>query len=337
MAGRRTLESVARNAGDRSVRWQLKARVQNAVAALPFASNAVYYAIQRSVGGLRPGLNQPVDRFRAALRTVDWIESAGLDITGRTFVEVGTGHMVNMPTALWLLGAGEILTVDLNRYLSDTLVTESNEYIRRNEAQVLALFGQRAATGEFKKRFGQLTSFHGTLAELLEMMNVRYLAECDAAALQVEDDSFDFHISNTVLEHIPEDVLGGILAEAKRALKPGGLLVHHIDPSDHFSHNDNSIAAVNFLRFDDDEWRRWAGNRFMYHNRLRARDFVALFERAGAHILRSERLIDERSLRELEEGLKLADKFAGFEPDELAATQISIMARFDSTDWQFAG
>jgi hypothetical protein len=129
----------------------VKALVQNAVAALPFASNAAYYAIQRSVGGLRPGLNHPIDRFRAALRTVEWIESAGLGIDGKTFVEIGTGHMVNLPTALWLLGAGEILTVDLNRYLSETVVAESNEYIRRNETQTLALLESARPTANSER------------------------------------------------------------------------------------------------------------------------------------------------------------------------------------------
>jgi SAM-dependent methyltransferase len=311
------------------VKWQLKARIQNAVAALPFGSNSVYYAIQRSMGGLRPGLNHPLDRFRAAIRAVEWIESAGGEVSGRRFVEVGTGHMVNMPTALWLLGAGEIITVDLNRYLSQTLVAESNEYIRKNETDILALFGDRAEDGDFQKRFRQLLSFRGTLTELLAMMNVRYMAPGDARSLPVPERSIDFHVSNTVLEHIPSDVLAQILAEARRVLKLDGLLVHHIDPSDHFSHSDDSIAPINFLKFDDDEWRRWAGNRFMYHNRLRAADYLSLFERAGADVLRVEKKVDERSLQTLRDGLEIADRFAGLAPDELATTEISIMARFN--------
>jgi SAM-dependent methyltransferase len=298
------------------------------VAALPFASNAVYFAIQRSVGGLRRGLNRPVDRFLPAVRAVEWIESTGQSIIDKRFIEIGTGHMVNAPTAFWLLGAGETLTVDLNPYLSGKLVAESNEYIRRNEKQILSLFGKHAASDDFQKKFRQLLSFRGNLAALLSMMNIRYLAPGDAAHLPLPQSSVDFHVSNTVLEHIPGDVLPGILAEAKRVLKPEGLMVHRIDPSDHFSHDDDSIAAVNFLIFSDEEWNRWAGNQFMYQNRLRARDYVSLFEKAGARILRSEELVDQRSLQALNEGLKVADKFAGFEPDELATTEISIMARF---------
>ncbi len=311
------------------VRWQLKARLQNAVAALPFASSSVYYAIQRTVGGLRQGLNHPVDRFKAAIRMVDWIESAGRDISGRRFVEVGTGHMVNVPTALWLLGAGETLTVDLNRYLSATLVAESNEYIRRHEREIVELFGARAESERFRGRFNQLLSFSGKLEALLEMMSVDYLSPGDAAALPLPDQSVDFHVSNTVLEHVPASAISGILGEAKRVMAPGGLLVHNIDPSDHFSHDDSTIPAVNFLSFSDSEWDKWAGNQFMYQNRLRSREYLELFERAGVHIVRSESAVDERSLTALRNGFVPAHRFAKMTGEELATTQVWLMGRFD--------
>lgn len=314
------------------MKWQLKARIQNAVAALPFGSNAVYYAIQRSVGGLRRGHNDPVRRFEAAIRMVDWIESTGRDISGKRFVEVGTGHMVNLPTALWLMGAGETITIDLNRYLSEELIEESNQYIRENGVAVLAMFGDRAATHSFKERFEQLRSFRGNCDNLLVMMNVRYHSPSDARHLPIANGTVDFHVSNTVLEHIPPKVLAEILEEAKRVLKPEGLLVHNIDPSDHFSHNDDSIVAVNFLKFTEKEWGRWGGNRFMYHNRLRARDYIPLFEQAGARILRSEGKVDERSLMALRNGLALAKEFWGLSPEELAVTELFVVATFDPSD-----
>jgi SAM-dependent methyltransferase len=327
MAGRRALSGMADSR--RFMRWQLKARLQNAVAALPFASDAVYYAIQRTAGGLRRGRNHPVERFAAAVRMAEWIESAGSNIPGKRFVEVGTGHMVNLPTAFWLLGAGETITVDLNRYLSEKLVKESNQYVRENEQLILNLFGDRSASRTFKDRFAQLVVFRGGLDDLLAMMNVRYFSPSDARALPIGDNSIDFHVSNTVLEHIAPDSLSEILAEAKRVLRRGGLLVHHIDPSDHFSHSDDSIAAINFLKFSEGDWRRWAGNRFMYHNRLRARDFISLFEGAGARILRSEKHVDERSLMELKNGFALAKEFESVPPDDLATTELSLMATFD--------
>jgi len=309
--------------------WKNKARVQNAVAALPFASTKVYLAIQRTFGGLRRGLNNPVDRFIAAINMVEWIEAAGGSIKGKRVVEVGTGHMVNVPTALWLLGAGETVTVDINRYLSPTIVKESNDSIREHRAEILQLFGPHADTDGFRTRFDQLLSFSGNLDDLLEMMNVRYISPGDAASLPLPDKSVDFHVSHTVLEHVPAPVISKILAEAKRVMVPGGLLLHNIDPSDHFCHQDMEIPAINFLRFSDAEWDKWAGNQFMYHNRLRASEHLDLFARAGVHILRSETAVDDRSLSALERGFPVHTRFAGMRREDLATRWVRLMGTFD--------
>ncbi|MEP6905473.1 MAG: methyltransferase domain-containing protein [Gemmatimonadales bacterium] len=311
------------------MKWKNKARLQNAVAALPFASGKAYFAMQRVAGGLRKGLNNPVDRFIAAISMVDWIEAAGGSIEGKRFVEVGTGHMVNVPTALWLLGAGETLTVDLNRYLSANIVKESNQSIADHQAEVLQIFGGRADNDGFRKRFQQLVSFSGSLDALLGLMNVRYLSPRDAAALPLPDKSADFHISHTVLEHIPPPVMSKILAEAKRVMTPGGLLVHNIDPSDHFCHEDDDIPAVNFLQFSEKEWDRWAGNQFMYHNRLRGVEYLKLFERAGVHILKSETAVDDRSLSALQRGFPVDSRFAGMTNEELAVRWVQLIGKFD--------
>jgi hypothetical protein len=66
----------------------------------------------------------------------------------------------------------------------------------------------------------------------------------------------------------------------------------------------------------------------MYQNRLRFSEYVSLFEQQGARIVRVEGRVDERSVKALREGLPLADKFVGLEPNELATTELSIMAQF---------
>ena len=37
-------------------------------------------------------------------------------------------------------------------------------------------------------------------------------------------------------------------------LSPQGLALYYIDLSDHFSHDDHSISAINFLQFSDEQW-----------------------------------------------------------------------------------
>jgi SAM-dependent methyltransferase len=310
------------------MKWQHKARIQNAIAALPFASNAVYYAVQRSVGGLRPEKIDPLDRMKAAAGMVSWAKSAGFDIRGKAVLEVGTGRMVDLPTGLWLAGAGRVITVDLNPYLSPRLISDARSFIRRNREKVIDLF-ERKDDPLFEERLEVLVGTTVSDDGLLRAMNVEYMSPADAANLPLDAGTIDLHVSHTVLEHIPAEVLAAILKEARRLLRPGGLLIHNIDPSDHFSHDDPAISRINFLRFDESEWDKWAGNQFMYHNRLRAKDYVRIFADAGVRTLKEARSVDDRSLAVLNDGFVVSDRFRGIPKEELATTSYSIMGSFD--------
>ncbi|HEY0376149.1 MAG TPA: class I SAM-dependent methyltransferase [Pyrinomonadaceae bacterium] len=310
--------------------WKWKARVQRTIAMMPL-SDQIYYAMQRTVGSLKPGRSNPLEWFDAALSMVAWLKGAGARVEGRRFLEVGTGHYPNVPVGLWLCGAGEVVTVDLNTYLTDALCSQTVEFVRGNREAVAKAFGVEAEAPLFQERLGQLAGLRGGagVRELLELAHIKYLAPADAAKLDFPDGSFDFHVSHAVFEHIPADTIAAILAEARRLLKPEGLLMHIIDPSDHFSHDDPSITAVNFLQFSDREWRRWAGNKFMYHNRLRASEYGELFGRAGVHILRQSEAVDEPSLRALRNGFRLDEKFRQIGPEELAVSGLMLVGRFE--------
>ncbi|CAN5806123.1 hypothetical protein BH20ACI3_BH20ACI3_27100 [soil metagenome] len=291
-------------------------------------SNAIYYGLQRTAGSLRPGRLNPLDSFKAAVSMVDWIKKSGQEAVGKSFLEVGTGRTVNLPTALWLCGAGRIVTVDLHPYLSGALVTESNQFVRQHRDEMQQLFGTRARTPQFRERFDQLMNFSGSLAQTLKAMNIEYISPGDAAKLPVADHSFDFHISHAVIEHIPGPEISNILIEARRVLVPGGLLIHIIDPSDHFAHDDKSITAINFLQFDESEWEGLSGNQFTYHNRIRGFEYMELFARAGVHVLWQQQSIDEPSLKALRNGFQLTAQFQNIPLEDLAVTSLNIVGRF---------
>ncbi len=291
-------------------------------------SNRVYYRIQRSVGTFRPGRIDAFEWFEAGSIVVKWVRSAGQDVAGKRFLEVGTGRHLCVPAGLWLCGAAQTVTVDLNRYLSEPVAAECLGYLRENRDEIWEMFGEEALTPRFEERYRRLTTFSGRLPELLQLINTTYIAPADATSLDVPDRSFDFHISHVVFEHVPPETIRKILDEARRVLIPQGLLVHIIDASDHFSHTDPSITKINFLQFDDREWDRWAGNKFMYHNRLRGYQHISLFEEAGIRILRQSRTVDERSLDALRSGFQLDDRYRDVAPEELAVTNFVVMGAF---------
>jgi SAM-dependent methyltransferase len=285
--------------------------------------------MQRTVGSFRRGRSNPLEWFDAARLIAEWIKGAeGYDVKGGRFLEVGTGHNVNVPMGLWLCGASEIVTVDLNQYLSEALVAETLEFVRAKPDEVATAFGTLAEDELFQERLQQLVGLRGGMKELLSLANIKYLSPADAGRLGFPDSSFDFHISHAVFEHIPPEIIAAILKEARRLLKPQGLFLHVIDPSDHFAHDDASITAINFLQFNEREWHRWAGNKFMYHNRLRAFEYLKLFEEAGASLLRQSQAIDQSSLESLRNGFQLDGRFHEIVPEELAITGLILMGTF---------
>lgn len=296
--------------------WRLKAAIQNAIALLPGPlSQRVYYAMQRRFGGLRSPAVE--DKLRQGVEVAGRVEANGATVAGARVLEVGTGRRLGLPLSLWLQGAGRVTTVDLNPYLRAELVHEDLLQMRAQRDRVEALLGDRLDRRRLDALMALADDF--SLARLCETCAIDYRSPADAAALDLADDSIDLHVSYEVMEHIPGPVLEAILREAGRLLRPGGLAVHCIDLTDHFSHSDPGIGPLNFLRFGERGFRLLAGNGFMYMNRLQVDDYDAIWARAGLRL--RERLAepDVQALAALSAGaVPLAPRFAG-KPAEVLA------------------
>jgi len=306
--------------------WKLKALIQNFVDKLPLGlSYPVYYKIQRNLGGIKK-IN-PYKNFKNSIFIINAIKKQNCQIVDKTFLEIGTGRTLNIPIGLWLCGASRIITIDLNPYLRKELIIESIEWIRQHKNNVRFIFRDFIETSLFNSRLGDLTSSDDNLNKLLNLMNIEYFAPADASCLQIEDNTIDFHFSVTVLEHIPLNVIRSILSEARRVLSIDGLFIHLIDLSDHFSHSDQSITSINFLKFSEKQAKKWLGNKFMYHNRLRAYEFYELFKQQHMEILFKEETIDNKALEFIKNGFPLDNRFIGHAPEELAISNLSIIGR----------
>lgn len=261
------------------MRWKTKSKVQNLVSKLPGSlSYAAYFRIHRHFGALR-SIN-PTGRLRAAVRAWQLIRRVGHDPAGKTFFEVGTGWVPTVPLAYWLMGAKRTTTIDLNRYMRTELVVEALAYISRHQDDIREIFGPLLDIARFDALIEFFAAPDFSVDGVLELAGITYIAPADAANTGLLDGSFDYHTSFNVLEHIPTNTLEKILSEGNRLINSGGLFVHHIDYTDHFAHSDKRISTINFLQFSDAAWRRYAGNRFMYMNRLRHDDYQQLFELA---------------------------------------------------------
>jgi SAM-dependent methyltransferase len=303
--------------------WKVKAALQKAVSLLPSeASFELYYLMQRTWGTLRRV--NPLEGFENGLRLIAAAEAAGGTISDKVVLEVGTGRRVNVPLAFWLCGAARTITVDLNRYLKPRLILEDIAFIRGHRAEVQTLFGGRAHCDEFQRRFAILLRDDLDVPRLLEAAGIQYVAPQDARNLPLERETVDYHVSNNVLEHIPPHVLRDILFEGKRIVRRDGLLVHRVDFSDHFSEVDRRVSTINFLRYSEDQWQRFAGNRYNYHNRLRIDELESLIADTGLVIGGEQPEIDPVARRILESGFALDPRFAG-KPTDVNATESVVM------------
>jgi SAM-dependent methyltransferase len=306
-----------------NMNWKLKAKLQNLIAVLPEGpSYALYYFIQRRFGRLAHP--DPLEHLSYGTGIAQLLKEQGLVVMDKTFLEVGTGRRVGVPLALWLSGASRIITVDLNPYLKSELVFEMIAYMRNHKQEMESLFASHSSV--FAERFSQLCAAPADLSRLLALANIEYMAPADAAHLDLSAHSVDYHISYAVFEHIPPEILANILEEGKRLLKPDGIFLHAIDLSDHFSHTDESVSPLNFLRYSDEEWAHLAGNRYMYQNRLRIDDFRRLFQDAHLNTIYEHVTLRESVLEELKRDIPINPRFQGKSLEANAATNCLIIA-----------
>ena len=280
------------------------------------ASYSAYYQIQRRFGGLRKV--NPVSKLSGGIKTWKLIKEQGFEPDRKTFLEIGTGRVTLVPLSYWLMGAKKIITIDVNPYLKEELIKESLEYMSNNETEIRQIFG--ALLNE--SRFNELLEFYRignfSTRTFLDLCQIDYLAPSNAADTKLPPQSIDFHTSYTVFEHIPPSTLKQILEEGNRIINEDGLFIHLIDYSDHFSHCDPNISAINFLQYSDDQWNKYAGNRYMYMNRLRHDDFIDLFESVGHDIVKAKTFASERAKQLLQDNIPLDRQFQNKSPETLS-------------------
>ena len=235
-----------------------------------------------------------------------------------TVVEVGTGWELLDPLLMFIFGSREIHTYDHVRHLRFSIP-------RQIILQLHAIKDLLISRGGDPERIDALQPVN-SLDELLALAGIHYVAPGDACATGLPENSVDLFFSISVLEHVPPGVLAKLIAESRRILKPSGMGFHIIDPGDHYA--ELGVSKVNFLQYSDRIWDFFVQNKISYHNRLRARQFIEAFQGQGAKLESVKTRIDLSDIERLRNGLKVAGRFSGFTPEELAIHYCEIMYSF---------
>ena len=305
--------------------WKKKALLQRMCARLPVGRETIYYGLQRCGGSLRE-VPDPWWYLEICVALVTSVQGAGWpSVKGKRVMEVGTGRDVQNPIALFLCGAASIVTYDLHRYLRPSFVTLSIRRLASDRERVARILAPVVDRKTALERIDKLARCQ-TLEQILSTASIDYRAPADASVSNLPDGSIDMHVSNNVLEHIPPAMLKKILVEAKRVLKPSGLTVHRLGPSDHYS-DDPSILPINFLRYSNAEWDRLADNQFAYHNRLRASDYREIYAAAGHQIVDWIPTVHPESVEALKAGFPVNERFQGKNFEDLSTVLLQVVSR----------
>jgi len=300
--------------------WKAKALIQRMCAEVPLLGPCLYGVLQKTCGGLR--VNDPRLHLRVAANMMRSLKNAGFRVAGARVLEVGTGWDLNLAMGLYLCGVGEIFEFDIRRSLTAWRVRQGLDFVRTCPDEVRDILGDHLVQDRLESLQGLRTA-----EELSTIAGVIYSAPSDCTATTIPAASVDLHVSFGVFEHLQPEALHRILVEAARVLKPSGAAIHEVDLGDHFAHSDTHLSSIDFLRYSKTDWSRIAGNRFAFHNRLRAPEYRRIYEGAGQKIINWRAAIDRRSLDALSAGFPLHPDYRSMTHEELATYKLQILSR----------
>jgi hypothetical protein len=297
--------------------WKLKVLTQFALSRLP-AGEQMNYLLQTLDGS-----HSDANIFRSigtiAKRLAFLCEQRM--VQGARVLEVGTGWAPLNPLLLYMLGADEIHTYDHVRHLRFSLAKRCVAALDRAISSLAATLPVDVAA--LHRRLEPLKCA-GTLDELLARAHIIYKAPADACQSGLEDRSIDLFYTYAVLEHVSRKVVIGLAKESARVLKPSGTAFHVIGCHDHY--NSCGVSKVNFLQYPEWAWKFFVKNRISYHNRMREKEYLAIFRSYGAEIVAVRSEIDPSDVERVRH-MKVDKQFEGMTAEELAVTGSVVIYR----------
>jgi ubiquinone/menaquinone biosynthesis C-methylase UbiE len=300
------------------MKWQYKLLIRSLFPFLPFQSSL------RSIKRRLIPLNKVNARgvLENGLKMVELFKLENFELKDKTALEIGTGWEPLIPLLLRCAGCEKVITVDLHKLLEIISCKRVAEFILGEKDLISSRTGIKPQNIE---EFIRSISFEN-ITEFLKTSSVEYLSPCDARSIPLKNNMVDLVVSNNVLEHIPPQILNGILVEFHRVLHNEGKMYHQVDNNDHWSYTDSSISCVNFLKFNEKKWKLLNSNPIDYQNRLRHPEYLEIFKQTGFMIQRDESVTDAQAIESLKK-MKIDSKYASVPHDQLAITFSRIIAQ----------
>jgi hypothetical protein len=175
---------------------------------------------------------------------------------------------------MWLLGAQEVTSIDLNRLLVLDAMKESILLVERTGlANILKAHVKSPAS--LRSRIDQIYAWAGSAQDALPEP-IKYLAPFDILTDKLEAE-VDLTFSVSTLEHIPRSLVGQFVQKMAAVMSRDGIGLHAVDLTDHFDSKDNPLAflALTSEEYSDDS------NADSRGNRIRGSEWLAVCRRSG--------------------------------------------------------
>jgi hypothetical protein len=198
-----------------------------------------------------------------------------------TVLEVGTGWHPTIPLALYLCGAGDIWTFDIDSHLSRSRLTQLLDLFMAADTQGRLV---RLLPRLIKSRMEHLRAWRSFAARegpeaWLKRLQI-HAAVCDARNTGLKPGSVDFIFSSGVLEYIPPAILRDLMREFRRVASSRAVMVHRLNLVDQFAYFDKSLSPFHHLKYTEEQHRRWSSP-LIWQNRLRVSDYRRLLAETG--------------------------------------------------------
>lgn len=310
-----------------ALKWVAKAIVQKTISFFPYREKLNYLFQKYVTRGIDLDDTHFAYKIQAASDHLKYMQKYAHNgiLCSQAVLELGTGWYPVVPVAMFLSGTMSVTSIDIRPWMTKkSILICLDKFIEWKERGKLDEY----LPAMNQLRWNDIVSLSErrdsiTKQDLLDKLNLRTMV-CSANRTGLPDQSFDFICSNNTFEHIYPEMLGAILTEFKRLMKPDGMMSHHIDMSDHFAHFDSSISIYNFLKFSRKKWAL-IDNRIQPQNRLRYSDYIAMYSRLKIPV--TETKIWEGNVAELTK-LNIAPEFAYYSARDLAISHAYIVSRY---------
>jgi SAM-dependent methyltransferase len=286
--------------------WALAEKILSVV---PFGSK-LYYQLGSLVNKHAKGRNLSfLSSLHLIKKAKELVPQNGL------VLDVGSGWFHHDAFLLWLAGDYKIVLFDIRENSRLAYIKNYIQTLLNN----LDHLSEELGFNKSKTKSGLLQILEmKTKQEVYVFCNFTPCISTAALESSFKESSFDFMISNCVLNHIPPETLTAELKLLRKLLKPDGFMYYLIGHDDHWSFHDTSANVFNYYRYSDRYYKIFFENKFEFQNRFVKSEWDEIFKKCGLKIADYSPYITAESTLAIK-NLNLDKRFSKYSREELSA------------------